>query len=193
MLRHVACGIGLVALGVSARAQAQAQAETDRLPSTTIGATLGLVAGAGPSAKPLGIGFAWGFSAAVQPMRADQRLGWSVRWSSLFQYQNLLTDATAARVSADLRLFQIDVSFRARFAPTGRSGTYLTGGIGVAMLRANQPIQPDNQRLWAGGFATLGVDRYVLKGMLLSLDARFGLIGTGPTTIATLLTIGYGL
>ena len=188
MRRHVARYIGLAALALPL----PAYAETDRLPSTTIGGTLGIVAGAGPSAKPLGVGFALGISAAVQPMRADQRLGWSIRWSSLFQYQNLLTDATAARVSPDLRLFQVDVSFRARFAPAG-SGTYLTGGIGVALLRANQPIQPDNQRLWSGGFATIGVDRYVLNGVLLSLDARFGLIGTGPTTIATLVTVGYGL
>ncbi len=188
MHRYVPWCIGLAAFGLTS----QAHAETDRLPSTSIGATVGIVAGAGPSATPLGIGFAWGFSAAVQPMRADQRLGWSVRWSSLFQYQNLLSNATAARVTTDLRLFQIDVAFRGRFAPTG-SGTYLTGGVGVALLRSNQPIQPDNQRLWSGGFATLGLDRYVLNGILLSLDARFGLIGTGPTTIATLLTVGYGL
>ena len=192
MHRPVAACVSLAALGLTVGPPSQAHAETDRLPSTSIGATVGIVAGAGPSAKPLGIGFAWGFSAAVQPMRADQRLGWSIRWSSLFQYQNLLTDATAARVSVDLRLFQIDLSLRARFAPVG-SGTYLTGGVGVALLRANQPVQPDNQRLWSGGFATLGVDRYVLNGVLLSLDARFGLIGTGPTTIATLLTVGYGL
>jgi hypothetical protein len=170
-----------------------ANAESDRLPSTSLGAITGVVAGAGPSAKPLGVGFALGFSAAVQPMRSDQRLGWSLRWSSLFQYQNILSNATAARISGDVRLYQADVVFRGRFAPTDRSGTYLTGGVGLSLLRSNQPVPPDSQRVWAGGIVTLGVDKYVWSGFLLSLDARFGLIGNGPTTIATLLTVGYGL
>jgi len=171
----------------------EARAESDRLPSTSLGVTTGVVAGAGPSAKPLGVGFALGFAAALQPMRSDQRLGWSLRWSSLFQYQNILSNATAARISGDVRLYQADVVFRGRFAPTDRSGTYLTAGVGLSLLRSNQPVPPDSQRVWAGAIVTLGVDRYVWSGVLLSLDTRFGLIGNGPTTIATLLTVGYGL
>lgn len=185
--------LSLALVAVVASTATRGHAESDRLPSTSLGVTTGIVAGAGPSAKPLGFGFALGFAAAVQPMRSDQRLGWSVRWSSLFQYQNILSNATAARISGDVRLYQADVVFRGRFAPTERSGTYLTAGVGVSLLRANQPVPPDSQRVWAGGLVTLGVDKYVWSGFLLSLDARFGLIGNGPTTFATLLTVGYGL
>jgi hypothetical protein len=174
-----------------------ALAESERLPSMSIGGGIGLVSGAGANTKPLGIGIGYGIFAQWQPMRADQRWGVGLRWATTFIRHNVATSvlpaASSAQITPDIRLVQADIAIRVRFAPTNRTGSYLTFGPGLSMLRSNQPVSPETGRVWAGGFFTIGFDRYVANGVLISIDARYGLIGNGPTSLAGVISVGYGV
>ncbi len=154
--------------------------------------SLGLVAGgqsgASGSYTSLGIGFAFGLTAAWQPMEDEQRIGWGVRWSTLFGF---FPGSASAPVSGMLRLVEMDLVARLRVAPTLKPGRYLTIGAGASLLRANEPIE--DERSFVGPIVTFGYEHYAFGAVLLGVDVRYGIIETGPTSIGLLLSIGTAL
>lgn len=165
-------------------------AAADELPPGTIGAVVGAQAGTSGSYTSLGVGAAYGLSAAWQPIADDKRVGWGVRCSVLFGY---FPDASSAPVSGVLRLVELDLVARLRIAPTARPGRYLTAGLGASLLRSNEPIKPDNQRAFAGPIATFGYEHNAWGSALLGIDVRYGIIETGPTSIGLLVFVGTAL
>lgn len=166
-----------------------AAANEDDLPSGSIGAVLGAEAGASGSYTSLGIGAVYGLTAAWQPMSDDQRIGWGVRWSTLFGY---FPSAAAAPVSGVMRLVEMDLVVRLRVAPTLKPGRYLTIGAGGSLLRTNEPLE-DGERTFGGPIVTFGYEHNLLGAMLLGVDVRYGIIETGPTSIGLLVSVGTAL
>lgn len=166
------------------------EGRADSLPSGSIGGVLGAQSGASGSYTSLGVGAAYGLTAAWQPMSEEQRVGWGVRWSALFGY---FPDSGSAPVNGVLRLVELDLVVKLRVAPTLRPGRYLTVGAGASLLRANEPIRDEGSRTFAGPIATIGYEHYAFGAVLIGVDVRYGLIETGPTSIGLLVSVGTAL
>lgn len=182
----MACGVAamsaLVALGPRGAA-------AEDIPSGSIGAVLGVQAGASGSYTALGVGAVYGLTAAWQPMSEDQRIGWGLRWSTIFGY---FPNAAAAPVSDVMRIVEMDLVARLRVAPTLKPGRYLTIGVGGSLLRTSEPLE-DDSRTFAGPLATFGYEHYAFGAVLLGVDVRYGIVETGPTSIGLLLSVGTAL
>jgi hypothetical protein len=162
----------------------------DGLPAGSLGAVVGAQSGASGSYTSLGIGAAYGLTAAWQPMSDEQRVGWGVRWSALFGY---FPDSKSAPVNGVLRLVELDLVAKLRVAPTLAPGRYLTVGVGGSLFRSNEPIRGEGTRTFAGPIVTFGYEHYAFGAMLLGVDLRYGLIETGPTSIGLLVSVGTAL
>ncbi len=163
------------------------------LPSGSMGVIVGgAVAGTGAFANRLGYGYVFpflSFQAAWQPMTTERRVGWSLRWTTMFANTY---GASAAQVT-DLETMQMDLTAGLRVRPGESSRRYITARIGPGLLRTNQTIPPDNARAFLGGVSSVGFQQYFdFLGtlVLLDIDVRYGLIG-GPSEIA--LTAGLSL
>ena len=157
----------------------------DPLPPGSLGIVSGAVSGTGADAKNLGFGYLLGGQAAWQPMDSADRINWSAKWSALF---GTMYSADAARINDQLLTLQMDVMLGVRIRPGTTPTRYLTIRGGGALFRANQVIPPQMYRAYAGGVASVGLDQYI-SGWLLSVDVRYGLIGTGPSSLG--LVIGF--
>jgi hypothetical protein len=160
-----------------------APAHADDLPSGAMGVVFGAVAGTGPDASRLGVGYLepLSFQAAWQPMKSERWIGWTLRWTTIFTSSY---DAGAAQV-LDLETMQMDLTLgvRARLWKDPRRYVTLRGGPGL--FRANQTIPPKMERAFIGPVASAGLQQYVIGTLvLLDFDVRYGLIGRGPTQIA---------
>jgi hypothetical protein len=189
VVRRAASLVGVVA-GLLALVAAAREAPADNLPSGSLGAVLGAQSGASGSYTSLGIGVAYGLTAAWQPMSEEQRVGWGIRWSALFGY---FPDSRSAPVNGVLRLVELDLVAKLRVAPTLKPGRYLTVGVGGSLLRANEPIRDEGTRTFAGPIATIGYEHNAFGAVLLGVDVRYGIIETGPTSIGLLVSVGTAL
>jgi hypothetical protein len=164
-------------------------AAADPLPSGTIGVMGGAVSGTGAYAKRLGYGYyQFGMQAAWQPMRTEDRVGWSLRWGTMF---GTLYSGSAAQIEPELHTMQMDLTLGLRFRPWNTPSRYLTVRAGGELLRSNEPIPPMMGRAFVGGIASVGLDQYV-GAFMFNVDVRYGLIGVdAPSSIA--LMIGVGL
>jgi hypothetical protein len=160
-------------------------AQAEPLPPGSMGLVAGASAGTGADANRLGVGFIaypLSFQAAWQPMDTERRVGWTVRWTTLFT--SSLYAASAAQV-ADLETMQMDLTVGARIRPFSNPRRYITVRAGGGMVRANQQIPPKMERAFLGGVTSVGVQQYLLgTRLLVDLDVRYGLIGDGPSAIA---------
>jgi hypothetical protein len=175
-MRSAALVLGLVA-------STAPSAFAEPLPSGAMGIVVGAVAGTGPDASRLGVGYidAFSFQAAWQPMDSERRIGWAARWTTLFTASY---GGSAAQV-ADLQAMQMDFSVGVRIRPSANPKRYLTFRGGPALFRANQTIPPKMRRAFIGPVASVGFQQYLVgTRALLDIDVRYGLIGEGPTQIA---------
>ncbi len=165
-------------------------AAADDPPPGAIGFVFGVVSGTGADAKRLGFGLhQFGMQASWQsPFSPNGRLGWSVRWGTLF---GILYGGNAAQIDAQLHTVQLDLTAGVRFRPWDTPTRYLTARVGGEMFRSNEPIPPLDTREFVGGIASVGLDQY-FSGVMLSVDVQYGLFGKdNPTELA--LQIGIGL
>ncbi len=178
----------LAALGLAAAAS---PARADDLPPGAMGVFVGAIAGTGPDASKLGAGYvAWppSFQAAWQPMKTEQRVGYTLRWSTLF---SSTYNASAAQVT-DLESTEMDLTLGIRVRPGANLRRYITARVGAGVYRANQQIPPQMERAFVGAVGSVGFQQYLLgTRLLLDVDVRYGLIGDGPTSIA--LTFGLSI
>ncbi|MBA3454321.1 MAG: hypothetical protein H0T42_14610 [Deltaproteobacteria bacterium] len=164
---------------------ASGSASAEELPPGSLGVIVGVIAGTGADAKPLGVGYLLGGQAAWQPMSTQSRLGWSVKSSVVF---GTMYSSAAARIDDELLTLQMDVMLGIRFRPGDNPSRYLTARVGGALFRANQVIPPSMQRAFAGGVASVGLDQYI-SGWLFNADVRYGLIGQGPSELGLVLGV----
>jgi len=173
------------ALAIAAVTLAASSARAEPLPSGSIGVIVGAVSGTGADANNLGYGYVLGGQAAWQPMSTEQRINWTAKWTAQFA---TMYGAAASRVSDQLLTLQMDLTAGIRIRPGVNPSRYVTLRGGGALFRADQVIPPKMYRAFAGAIATVGIEQYI-SGWLLNIDVRYGLIGTGPTSVG--LVIGF--
>jgi hypothetical protein len=157
------------------------RAGADNLPSGSMGLMLGGVAGTGADAKRLGVGYVepLSFYAAWHPMTTERRVGWELRWNTIFTANY---SADAAQV-ADLQTMQMDLMLGVRVRPGDNPRRYLVARGGAGLFRANQSIPPKMERAFVGPVASAGFQQYLFGTLLMiDIDVRYGLI-TGPSQI----------
>jgi len=161
-------------------------AAAEPLPSGALGLVSGAVAGTGSDAKRIGAGYyQFGMQASWQPTTSERRLGWTLRWGTMF---GTLYGGDAAMIDPSLKTVQMDLTLGARIRPWAASSRFLTARGGGELLRMNEPVPPSNHRAFVGGIASVGFDQY-LSAFLLSIDVRYGLIGSHPSELALLVGI----
>src|SRR4051794_37624033 len=160
-------------------------AHADPLPPGSLGLVFGAVGGTQADASRIGFGYYAplyppSFSAAWQPMTTEQRLGWAIRWTTLFGTHY---NSDAARITEQLLTLQMDLTLGIRIRPGVDPARYVTLRAGAELLRANQQIPPENQRAFFGPIASIGLEQYAF-GFLFDVDVQYGMIVNGPTEIA---------
>jgi hypothetical protein len=181
---------------------AAAPARAESLPPGSIGLVGALASGTFADASRLGYGYQLGAQAAYQPMRTENRLGFSLKWSFVF---GTMYSADSARVGNELLTFQMDLMAGLRIRPGVSATRYLTVRVGPQLMRTNQVIptmsmDEEPQRAFIGAVASVGVDWYAgipwLGGRFVySLEARLCQIDipgvrSSPSTLAIMLGIG---
>ena len=164
---------------------ASATASAEELPPGSLGLVVGVIAGTGADARPLGIGYLLGGQATWQPISTESRIGWSAKSAVVF---GTMYSASAARITDELLTLQMDLMIGIRVRPGDSPSRYITARVGGALFRANQVIPPDMQRAYAGGVASVGLDQYI-SGWLFNADVRYGLIGPGPSELGLVLGV----
>jgi hypothetical protein len=177
-------------------------AAAEPLPPGSIGVVGALASGTFADASRLGYGYQIGGQAAWQPMRTENRLGFSLKWSFVF---GTMYEANSARVGNELLTFQMDLMAGLRIRPGTSATRYLTLRVGPQLMRTNQVIPTISMeekpgRAFIGAVASVGVDWYAglpwLGGRFVySLEARLCQIDipgvqTSPTTLAIMLGLG---
>lgn len=189
MARRAAIVAAGVVLALVTLAPLAASAEP--LPSASMGVLFGGGSGTGKYAHQLGLGYyEFGAQAAWQPMKTEQRVNWSLRWSFLF---GTMWDADAARIAANLLTLQMDFMVGVRVRPGANPRRYLALRGGVELFRTNEPIQPDDSRAFVGPVAAASFEQYAFGVMLFNVDVRYGLIGSGPSEIALLAGVSIAV
>ena len=169
--------IALAALLCAATAPAAAQ-----VPGTRIGAVGGARANTGALGNRYALGYFVGLEAGLMP-------SWfGVVWS--LQYANL-TSSDDRNVEDTLELFDLDVGLRVRLAPKPDVPAYLWIQLGVDLLRANIPLEPDLDTSYIGPTARIGGE-LVLGKFILSLGVDYGLIAAGPSSLRLIFFVGLG-
>jgi hypothetical protein len=162
--------------------------DVDELPAGKFGLVAALRQNVGELGNQYAFGWLWGVQAGYQPTRHGQAFSFGVDWSALFGRFYASQPGIA-----DDPLMVVEMSFgaRVRTALGEEAPRFLVGSAGVTLLRTSAPVPPDQDRLYVGGYAGFGLEQYV-GNLLLGLDARFGLLGSGPTglTLVASITIG---
>jgi hypothetical protein len=180
-MRAAALAVAWVALALAARA-----AGAEPLPPGTLQFATGATGGVGVDAARMGFGYQLGGQAAWQPIQSQQRVGWAVRWSTMFGADY---DANAGRIDT-LRTVTGELTVGARIRPGVKPGRYLTLRGGFELLRSNEIIAPQDVRDFAGPVASIGLDQYIKNALLLSIDVHYGMVVNGPAQLALVIAFG---
>jgi hypothetical protein len=166
----------LAALAGAARAD-------DELPKGRYALAIGMRQNAGT----LGSAFRFGGTVAVEGGYLPGAIGpaWALRWG-------YFPSGDESRADQTLWTIELDFGLRLRrpLAPEGGPPLLVAVG-GLTLLRSNVPVPPDEERLYVGPYAGLGVETD-LGGRLLGLEARYGLLFGGPGALTLQLSFAWG-
>ena len=171
----------LVLVGTAAPARA------DVMPSGRLSAVGGIRTGTQSLDDAFGLGVLYGIEAAWEPMPDGRRISYALHWNVLFGDFG----ADPAAITGELDILEMGLGARLRLAPSDPARSMFLGG-GAALLRANAPLPPDDERSYLGGFVGLGLEQLAWKRALLTFELRYGLIG-GPGSVSVLLGVGFGV
>jgi len=162
--------------------------EGDALPAGKFGAIGALRQNVGGLGEQYAFGWLWGFAAGYQPTRRGQAFSFGLDWSALFGrfYASQPTIADDPLLAVEM-----SIGARVRTALGEEAPRFLVGTAGATLLRTSVPVPPDQDRLYLGGYAGFGVEQYV-GNLLFGLEARFGLLGDGPTGLTLVAGISFG-
>lgn len=164
-------------------------ARADKLPSSAIGLTTGVVAGTGADNKRVGFGFyELGAQASWQPTSTESSLGLTIRWATML---GLMYGGSASHIDTTLRTVEMDLTGGVRLRPWSSVSRYLTFRVGVDLLRSNEPIPTDasmtGSRSYVRGVASIGIDQYV-SIFMLNFDVRYVRLGSdAPSELAVMI------
>jgi hypothetical protein len=169
-----------------------ASAQEEELPSGKFGAFGAIRQNLGVLGQTYGNGWMMGIDAHYQPIRPG--LNWSVglAWSVAVIGRFGADDPMVA--DSPPKIVEMTGGLRLRRALGDTAPQFLFATGGGAVLRTNVPVPPDDKRMYYGGYGGLGFERYAhfLGRSLLSFEARYSLLGQGPSSVTVLFGIGWG-
>jgi hypothetical protein len=160
----------------------------DELPAGKWGFVAALRQNIGELGQKYGFGWLLGVEAGYQPTRHGQTLSLGLEWSALF---GRFYASQVGLPDDPLMVVELSMGACARIAMGEETPRFLVVSAGATMLRTSVPVPPDEDRLYIGGYAGFGVEQYV-GNALFGLDARFGLLGSGPIGLTLVASISIG-
>ena len=177
-----AAGIALALLLLAGNARA------DDLPVGRFGAIGGVRQNTGSLGDLFGLGWMLGVEAGYQPSSLTESFSigasWEVMWGRFGADDPEL-------VEDELSVLEMNFGLRLRRS-LGNQPRFLVVGSGVTLLRTSIPIPPDMDRLYIGPYAAVGLDQYLGGSYLLTFEARYGLIATGPSSMTLVASFSFG-
>ena len=167
---------------------ARAQNE-ERLPAGKFGVSVGVRQGLGQLNDDYGAGVVGAMEAAYHPSALPSQLSLGLAWSVAWGWFGFDDQAS---VTGSLRLLELNFGIRLRRPISEVVPRFLVAGSGATFLRSNVPIPPDLERIYIGPYVTLGLEQFLSNSTILSFEARYGLIATGPGGISLVLGIAFG-
>jgi hypothetical protein len=147
---------------------------------------IGALGGARTNMGVLGSRYAIG---ALTGLEAQLMAGWlGVVWSLQYTY---FPSSDPRNVESNLDLWDLDFGLRARVAIRPDGPAFFFGQLGVDLMRASVPLEPDLDTSYVGPTVRIGGE-LVLGTIVLSLSADYGLIVGGPSGLRLLLFAGLG-
>jgi hypothetical protein len=173
MRAALALALAVGVLGAPARGQAQ---------STRIGVLAGPRTNMGVLGNRYAIGMMGGVEAALMA-------GWlGVVWSLSY---SRFPSSDPRNVEDLLELWDLDFGLRARLALRPDGPFFLWGQLGVDLMRASVPLEPELQVSYFGPTVRVGGE-LVLGRIILALGADYGLVTGGPSGLRLLFFAGLG-
>lgn len=163
---------------------AAAQDDEDGLPTGRFGAVTAFRQNVGELGSSYGLGFLFGLEAGYQP-GADRELSIGINWSVLFRGWYFADDASL--VEQSINAAEMSLGLRLQRSLSRRVPRYLVLSGGATLLRTSIPVPPDDERLYLGPYAGIGIEQYVLRSGFVGVEARYGLIAGGPGSMSILL------
>lgn len=179
----------LVAGALLAADGAPARAQEVEPPRGSLGVLVGARQNVGAVADGYRLGLSWGLGASYH-LASDTRpiaVGgeWSLVWS------RFSAGGEAAAVGS-LSVLEMSFGLRPRFRLAEGAPHFATASLGATLYRANHPVPPGHDRAFIGPYAGAGADVALGEDYLMSLEARYGLIAGGPTSLLFLAGVAFG-
>lgn len=181
-------GPALVALVLAASASAPARAQ-DELPAGRFGVITALRQNVGALGDAYGFGFLFGIEAGYQPGAED---AWSVgvAWSALVRGWYFADDETL--VEQSIGATEMSFALRVRRALGSTAPRFVVLNTGATFLRTTDPVPPDQEQIYLGPHAGVGIEEFVLGSGFVGLEARYGLFSGGPRSLTLVLSFTGG-
>lgn len=173
-------------------APAAAHGDEDDLPAGKFGAFGAIRQNLGELGESYGNGWMMGIDAMYQPSRPGQGFSLGLAWSAAVIGRFGADDINVA--DSPLKIVEMTAGLRLRRGLSDTTPNYLFATGGGAVLRTSVPVPPDDKRVYYGGYGGVGYEQYVrfLGRSLVSVEARYSLLGRGPQSLTFLFGIGWG-
>ena len=179
--------LALVAALAALAAATEAEAQVE-VPRGDFGVLLQIGQNSGETGDAYRLGWLGGVKAGYEPLRFDKNaLGaaWSLAGGQYFINDDQLPDTT-------IRVLEMSLGLRFRRLLGTTTPRFLAVAFGGTILRLGRALPPDNDRTYLGPYASIGLDQYLGTKVLVSFMARYGLIGTGPASLALRISLSIG-
>ena len=115
--------------------------------------------------------------------------GLGATWSLAF---GRYTGAAPRAPDDTVRVVDMSMGVRVRRLLGKSTPRFIVASGGATFLRLDRAVPPDNERVYLGPYAALGLDQFLRQGTLLSFEVRYGVIRYGPATLAVRLGLSFG-
>ncbi len=164
-------------------------AQDDGLPAGKYGVSFGLRQGVGSLGDDFGLGAVAAVEAGFHPTALDSGVSAGLHWSVAWGWFGFDDQAS---VTGSLQLVELSFGGRLRRLLGDGAARFLAVGGGITLLRSNVPIPPDLERVYIGPYVTLGAEQFLSSSLIVSFEARYGLIVGGPGGVSFALGIAFG-
>jgi hypothetical protein len=180
-------GAATVALLISMAAPRPAHAQVE-VPKGSFGIAAQLGQNTGAVGGDYRLAWMLGVIAGYEPAQLSG-IGLGAAWS-LTGGQYFIADESLPDPTIGVLEMSLGLRFRRQLGEA--VPRFVVFDAGATMLRLGRALPPDNERVYLGPFAAVGLDQYLTPRMKVSFSARYGLIGSGPASLALRISISLG-
>ena len=181
--------LGVLCVLVVDLAPGAVHADEGDIPAGKFGLYSGVRQNLGDLADRYGWGYVLGIDAHYHFLATpDQSLSLGLAWSTSFgRFGAEMRDT----VDSPMRLVEMNLGLRLRRSLSENTPRFAVVSAGGTIMRTSVPVPPDEDRLYLGGYAGIGYEQFVLGRNLLNVDARYGLLGSGPASVTVVAGLGF--